>query len=221
LNKEIEYHDKIIQTLRKFYSQNPIEASDEAVIDGLVSGRKITGQFMLREELLEKIKKRKGRKNGIEKRTEKMRKIRESVTYRNVAVQCEDLIIEELDMEESLNEVIQNEKERNLIDQEYESEINKLGFELQTAKLRLEECKKVLSKKTDEISMIEMTNNNYTILNEDYKSILLSVRKKKKTNEELEEKLNELEGKYDQKKQGKEGADFRDHGTSCEDKAEN
>ena len=66
LNKEIEYHDKVIKVLIDKVPNK--ETSDEAILDALSTGRSLDRHFLLREELLEEIKKKKARVTGMRKK---------------------------------------------------------------------------------------------------------------------------------------------------------
>lgn len=68
LNKEIEYHDKVIKVLLETVKDKA--ASDDAILDALSTGKSLDRQFYLREELLEEIKKKKARVTAMRKRIE-------------------------------------------------------------------------------------------------------------------------------------------------------
>ena len=69
LNREITYHDKLIEILRSIHADK--EESDNAVLDALMEKRKPEEAFKLREDLLEDIKKMKRKLHSTEKRYER------------------------------------------------------------------------------------------------------------------------------------------------------
>ena len=69
LNKEIEFHDKVLDLLKRSVSDKALV--DQSIMDALSSGRKLERQFMLREELLEEIKKSKQRQAVLQKKIER------------------------------------------------------------------------------------------------------------------------------------------------------
>lgn len=170
------------------------------MITQLMNGKELTEEFLLREELKEEIKKYKKKCVTLDRKIDKAK--REVKVFKTQGVMCEDLIIEDLDLEESLDKVIQYEAERNKIESEYQKKIDKLSFELQAAKIRLMECKSILEKKSDQANMIERTKNQYKILSEDYKITCGLVQKKKEKNNELELEYQGYEKLINEKNKG-------------------
>jgi len=69
LNKEIELHDKVLESLKN--SVNDKALVDRSILDALSSGQKLERKFMLREELLEEIKKNKQRQVVLQKKIDR------------------------------------------------------------------------------------------------------------------------------------------------------
>jgi len=72
LNKEIEFHDQVIRILRDKLGREELkQKADEMIMDMLANGRPLKRDFLLREELLLKIKKTKAKIPGAEARYKK------------------------------------------------------------------------------------------------------------------------------------------------------
>lgn len=70
LNKEIEYHDKVINVLLTSVTPDMRDTCDEEIMQALSTGRSLERHFYLREELLEQIKSTKKRVTAYRKKIE-------------------------------------------------------------------------------------------------------------------------------------------------------
>lgn len=70
LNKEIEYHDKVINVLLGSVPLDLRETCDEEIMEALSNGKSLERHFYLREELLEQIKSTKKRIVAYRKKIE-------------------------------------------------------------------------------------------------------------------------------------------------------
>ena len=111
--------------------------------------------------------------------------------------------MEALDLDQPLQDVMDFEKERHSKEAEYENQINKLGFELQSTRTRLADCKKILTQKNDQISLINKTQNNYELLNQDYASVCQQIADKRGQNKEMEKDFLNLAQKFNSDKKRK------------------
>jgi len=198
LNKEVEFHDKVISIIRDKLAPD----SDEYIVDQLIAGRKPKRPFLLREDLLEKQKNDKAELEKLKKKIIKAKKARAAITFSDKSTLCNDLVADNLDLEESIRMVVQDGIQKKQQTLQLEEEITKVTFELQQAAAEFLECKNLLEKKKEDIESVNKAKTDFEDLISDLGAIQSDMQSEKIKNSELRSTLESLRLTEDRSKRG-------------------
>lgn len=169
LNKEIEYHDKVIEILRGMVSDRT--ALDECVIKALQGEIKLQRPFYLREELLDKIKGEKKRYVSFKDKFTREAEAAKNRKFESRAIDATGAVLDTLDLDKSLGDLANLAKKMGTKNSEMETVIARLQAEVDKNTIEMDSLRSKLSALTDQTQGVDGLQQNYSLLTAEFKAL--------------------------------------------------
>lgn len=185
LNKEIEFHDKVIDVLREMVTDRG--ALDESIMLALQGQIPLQRPFYLREELLEKVKAEKKKYVSFK---EKFTREAEAVKNRKFESKCVDAtgaVLDTLDLADSLADMVKLAKKMGNKNSEMEALMAKLQAEVDKNQIEMDTLKSKLASLTQENQGVDTLQQNYGLQLSEFKQLGIELGSIKQENHRLQE----------------------------------